>query len=90
MPTPESQEAFARLVATRTRLTEVTKLLNECHEAHFTTFGHGSRQRYDQLQAEWDRAYEEFQAATDAFSATVEKLPEMVMARRLPTLQDSR
>jgi hypothetical protein len=82
MPTPESAEAFAKLVATRTRLTEVTKLLNECHEV-------GSRQRYDQLQAEWDSAYKEFQTATDAFSATVKKLPEMVISHRLPTPQNS-
>jgi hypothetical protein len=82
MPTPESEEAFAKLVASRTRLTEVTKLLNECYEV-------GSRQRYGQLQAEWDNAYREFQVATEAFSATVEKLPEMVMSHRLPTLQNS-
>jgi len=73
MPTPECAKAFAKHVAARTHLNEVTRLLNESHER-------GSRQRYDQLQAEWDMAYKEFQAATAAVSVTVKKLPEIVVA----------
>ena len=81
MPTPESADAFARLVAARTRLTEVTKRLNESHDR-------GSMQGYDQLQAQWDVAYTEFQAATEAFSAAVKRLPE-ILTHRIPTPQNS-
>jgi hypothetical protein len=81
MPTPESADAFAKLVAARARLTEITKLLNESHER-------GSVQGYERLQAEWDTAYKEFQAATDVFSAAVERLPE-ILAHRRPMPQNS-
>jgi hypothetical protein len=87
MPTPESAEAFAKLVAARTRLTEVTKLLNECYD-RLSLDGQGGRQRYIELQKEWDVVFREFEAATDAFSATVKKLPELV-THRLPTSQNS-
>jgi hypothetical protein len=75
MPTRESSEAFARLTASRTRLTEVTKLLNEAH-ARLPFDGQLGRQRHAELQAEWDVAFREFEAATDAFSAIVKQIPE--------------
>jgi len=51
VPTPESAEAFAKLVATRTRLTEITKELNEASaEMHASKEG---RERYAELQKEW-------------------------------------
>ena len=75
MPTPESAEAFARLVASRAHLTEVTKLLNDCY-ARLPLDGQAGRQRHIELQAEWDVVFREFEAATDAFSAIVKQIPE--------------
>jgi len=63
VPTPESAEAFAKLVAARTRLTEITKELNEASvQMHATNEG---RQRYAQLQQEWEQAFKDFETATD-------------------------
>jgi hypothetical protein len=73
MPTPKSAEAFARLVAARARLTEVTKLLNESH-ADFLSNGQAERQRHAELQAGWDEAHLTFKQATDEFSATIKEL----------------
>jgi len=74
MPTPESAEAFARLATARARLTEVTKLLNESHAALLSD-GQAGRQRHADLLTQWHEAFRAFQAATEAFSATVKKLP---------------
>ena len=69
MPTPESADAFFKLVAARTRLTEVTKELNEASaQMHASNEG---RQRYAQLQKEWEEAFQQFERATDEFSAVV-------------------
>ena len=81
MPTPESAEAFGRLVATRTRLNEVTKLLNECH-ARLSLDGQAGRQRYAELQSDWETAFAAFQKATDDFSATVKEIPRAVIAHQ--------
>ena len=83
MPTPESAGAFAKLVAARTRLAEVTKLINECH-ARLSTDGLAERQRYEQLQTEWDEAFKDFQDATGEFTVTMNRLREDVDAQRLP------
>ena len=78
MPTPESAEAFAKLVETRNRLTEVTKLLNQAYSGTDGVNG----MRYRDLQVEWDRAFREFEAATNAFSTTVKQLREGLLARQ--------
>ena len=83
MPTPESAKAFARLVASRERLTEITKHLNECHSRLWSE-GLARRQRYAELQTEWDVAFHEFEVATDAFSAIVKQLPEHVVLHSVP------
>ena len=83
MPTRESAEAFARLVAARAHLTEVTRLLNEAH-AGLQLDGITGRQRYADLQAEWEAAFNAFEKATEEFSATVKKLHQDVEAHRLP------
>jgi len=77
MPTPVSAAAFAKLVASRDRLTEITKRLNEFYSTT-TTFNvdgftaHGGQ--YEELQAEWDGALQEFVSATAEFSARVRDL----------------
>jgi hypothetical protein len=63
VPTPESAEAFAKLVAARIRLTEVTKELNEASVEMPTS--NETRQRHAQLQQEWEQAFRDFEAATD-------------------------
>jgi len=83
VPTHESAEAFAELVAARAHLTEVTKLLNESHDA-LSTDGQVGRQRHAELQAEWEAAFIAFEKATDEFAANVKKLHHDVQAHRLP------
>ena len=84
MPIAGSAEAFAKLVATRDRLAEVTKNLNEAHlELQESGFSAG-RAKYVQLQKDWEEAFLTFEAATEAFSATVKKLHQDVEAHRLP------
>ena len=74
MPTAESAQAFAKFVATRERLAEVTKNLNEAHmELQDSGFNAG-RAKYVQLQKDWEQAFLAFETATEAFSATVKKL----------------
>ena len=83
MPTQESAEAFARLVAARAHLTEITKLLNEAHSG-LQLEGNTGRQRYAELQAEWEAAFSAFEKATDELAATLKKLHHDVEAHRLP------
>jgi hypothetical protein len=83
MPTPQSAEAFARLAFERARVTDITKRLNECH-ARFFRDGQAARERYADLQIEWDEAFNAFQKATEEFSVTVKKLHQDVVANRLP------
>ena len=83
MPTPESAEAFTRLASARARLTDITKLLNECH-ASFFTGGQAARERYAELQTEWDEAFIAFEKATEELAATVKKLHQDVEAHRFP------
>jgi|SRR5688572_25907412 len=86
VPTPESAEAFAKLVEAREKLTEVTRQLNEAHAKGLIP---ENRQRYLDLQKEWDEAFKRFETATDEFSALVRKLPEMVVTHRLPKPENS-
>ena len=72
MPTPESAEAFAKLVAARVRLTEITKLVNEWHSPVLTDLA--SKTRYYELHVAWDKAHQEFQAATEEFSSKVKAI----------------
>lgn len=81
MPTTETAEAFVKLVAARTRLTEITKQLNEAH-AELSSGGVEARIRHDQFQAEWEEAFRDFEVATDEFSATVKNLHAEVEARK--------
>ena len=83
MPTPESAEAFARLVAARSHLNDVTRLLNKCH-SRFLSEGQRARERYAELQIEWDEAFMAFEKATDEFAAAVKRLHQEVEAHRLP------
>jgi hypothetical protein len=76
MPTPESAEAFSRLVTARNRLSEITKQLNEIHAA--PSQSKADVERYRQLQAEWDQAYREFEAASQAFTAGLKPFKEMM------------
>lgn len=76
MPTPETQDAQAKLVAARTRLTKITKLLNEAHvNRHANTEG---RQRYARLQSMWDDAMKQFETATSGFTAAVRAAKEQL------------
>lgn len=86
VPTPESAEAFAKLVEAREKLTEVTRQLNEAHAKGLIP---ENRQRYLDLQKEWDEAFKRFETATDEFSALVRKLPAMVVTHRLPKPENS-
>ena len=84
MPTPESAEAFAKLVAARDRLTEVTRRLNEAHPPDGIS-ADGFREdgvRYRDLQAEWDLAFRDFEAATHAFTSLVKHLREDIDPRK--------
>jgi len=83
VPTHDSAEAFDKLVAARSHLTEVTKRLNEAH-ADLQLAGNTGRQRYAELQAEWGAAFTAFEKATDEFAATVKKIHQDVEAHGLP------
>ena len=83
MPTPESAEAFARLAFARAQLTDITKRLSECH-ARFLRDGQAARERYAELQTEWDEAFIAFEKATEELAATVKKLHQDVEAHRFP------
>jgi len=79
MPTAESSAAFARLVAARERLTEVTKLLNEAKAnaergENFTPGLRGTLAEQEKLQASWEEAYAVFAAATDEFHRIVHSI----------------
>ena len=76
VPTPHSAAAFAKLTATRNRLNNVSRQLDELKQGDraFTA-------RYYELQTEWDAAFLEFEAATREFSAAVEQLHGEVEAR---------
>lgn len=67
-------EAFARIVAARTYLNEVTRLLNECH-AGMLNDAQG-RERYKKAQGEWDEARQAFERATKAFDETIKKFTQ--------------
>ena len=80
VPTPESAEAFAKLVATRTRLTEITKELNEASaEMHASKEG---RERYAELQKEWEEAFQQFEMATDEFSTAVHRAKDQLAGEK--------
>jgi hypothetical protein len=71
VPNAESVEAVAKLVAARTRLTEITKQLNEAR------FGAGSssapRAQYAALEKEWEQAFLEFQGTVETFLVAIKK-----------------
>jgi hypothetical protein len=79
MPTPESSSSFAKLVEARNRLIEITKRLNEV-QAESTGVSpelfKADGARYREVQSQWDAAFREFEAATQAFSASVKYLRE--------------
>jgi len=77
MPTPESERAFAKLVRTRSRLNEISKLLNEAIDSGKLS---GQPQRRE-LEQQWDLAFHEFEAATNEFYATVRQFHDQVEAR---------
>ena len=70
MPTPESSSSFAKLVEARNRLIEIksTGVSPELFKADGA--------RYREVQSQWDAAFREFEAATQAFSASVKYLRE--------------
>jgi hypothetical protein len=77
VPTPDSAKAFAKLVAARTRLNEITKQLNEVNE-----FSSAGRQAKPQLEREWDAAFREFEKATEEFHDIVRQLHRDVETRQ--------
>jgi hypothetical protein len=70
MPRPESAASFAKLLAARARLNEITKQLNDLR-ADPAANTQVQRARRAQLQMQWDFAFQSFDAATKEFSATV-------------------
>ena len=74
MPTADNAEAFAKLVATRTTLNEITRQLNEAN-ANLSAGGAEANRRHAELQKEWDAAYREFVLATERLSAVAKNLP---------------
>ena len=76
MPTPESAAAFAKLVAARERLLEITSLLNEAYAQ--IDKGRGESQRLLDLQKQWDPLHKKYKMATEDFMAVVDhmKRPE--------------
>jgi len=86
MPTPESAEAFARLVGTRARLTEISNDLNAAVADLQGSAAHSEKQkeaerRYDELQVQWDEAFRAFELATEVFSTAVKHVHDEVEAR---------
>ena len=73
MPTPESAAAFAKLAEKRARLGEISK---ELHDALADRFSIAGSARYKKLQAEWEFALRETEAATEEFSAIIKRLQE--------------
>jgi hypothetical protein len=73
MPTPESAAAFAKLVEKRARLNEVSRELRNALKNRTSVFGD---RRYQELQAEWEQALREMEAATKEFSAAITYLHE--------------
>jgi hypothetical protein len=83
MPTAESVSAFAKLVETRNRLTEITKQLNQALSGTPGTEGFSAdAKRYRDLQAEWDAAFHDFEASTEAFTTIVKQLRGEADARQ--------
>ena len=73
VPTPESADAFDKLVAARTQLTDITKELNES-EGGILSGGRAARDRHAQLQAKWEEAFLAFEAAAEEFSVAVKHI----------------
>lgn len=78
MSPAENSAAFERLVATRARLNEITRLLNALR-AHKDA---KALARYRQLQEQWDTAFSAFETATREFSAAVSQMQEDVENHR--------
>jgi hypothetical protein len=76
MPTPESAAAFEKLVAARERLLEITSLLNEAHTQ--INKGRAERQRFLDLQEQWDALHKAYKMATEDFMGVIDhmKRPE--------------
>jgi len=76
MPTPESAAAFEKLVAARERLLEITSLLNEAHAQ--INKGRAERQRFLDLQKQWDALHKAYKMATEDFMGVIDhmKRPE--------------
>jgi hypothetical protein len=74
MPTPESSEAFAKLVEARNRLTEITKRLNQASTGSGPEGFKADTLRYRELQLEWEAAFRHFEAATQHFNSSVKHL----------------
>jgi hypothetical protein len=91
MPTAESAEAFAKLVAARDRLTEITRRLNQAHPSESVNADsfRADADRYRDLQAEWDAAFREFEAATIAFSSLVKHMRDDLDSRQETPSSDS-
>jgi uncharacterized protein YukE len=86
MPTPESAEAFARLVAARARLTEISNDLRVAFADIQGTAAHSEKRkeaerRYGELQVQWDEAFRAFELATEEFSTAVRHVHDEVEAR---------
>jgi hypothetical protein len=77
MPTPESEAAFARVVAARAKLSQINDELRTVEteirqSAAYSEKRISAEAQYDQLQVEWDNASRDLKSAVDEFSATLE------------------
>ena len=81
MPTPEIADAFAKLVAARTQLTDINKELNQS-EADILSGGKAARDRHAQLQAKWDEAFHAFELAAEEFSVALKHIHEDIESFR--------
>jgi hypothetical protein len=67
MPTADSCAAFAKLVAARTRLTELTEEVKQS-QVEVLSDGPEARDHQTNLQAMWEEAFLDFVAATKKIS----------------------
>ena len=80
MGTPESAEASAKLAAARERFAAISKELTDANARMYVSGE--ARQRYEELQKEWEEAFHEFQEATGEYSVIVKKLHENAESNR--------
>jgi hypothetical protein len=81
MATIACAKAFTKLLDARSRLTEITKELEEV-QGQIDAASAFAREKHDRLQRDCKKALEDFKAATDEFSPTVKTVRNGVGATR--------